>query len=113
MNKNLLRIAIIATIALVLLNVSSPCYAQDATKKLGRGLVNILTGWIELPKNIYKTSVESNPFSGITVGLAKGLGMTVVRTGAGVYETATFPFPLPQEYKPILEPEYVLNKETQ
>ena len=98
---------------LIILNMASPSFAQDPGKKLGRGLVNILTGWVELPKNIYQTSTESNFFSGITVGLVKGLGMTVVRTGAGIYDTATFPFSLPQGYKPILEPEYVLenNKE--
>jgi len=110
MNKSVLKISVVLLATLAILNIASPSFAQDATKKLGRGLVNILTGWIELPRNIYKTSVESNPLTGITVGLAKGLGMTVVRTGAGIYETATFPFPLPQEYKPILEPEYVLDK---
>ena len=89
----------------------SPSFAQDPAKKLGRGVVNILTGWVELPKNIYQTSAESNPFAGITVGLVKGLGMTVVRTGAGIYDTATFPFAIPRKYKPVLEPEYVLEKE--
>lgn len=110
MKKNGIKSLIILIGVMIILNIASASFAEDAGKKLGRGLVNILTGWIELPKNIYETSAESNLFAGITVGLAKGLGMTVVRTGAGVYETATFPFPLPQEYKPILEPEYVLNK---
>lgn len=111
MSKNATKCLVVLIAVLVMVNMATLSYAQqDATKKLGRGLVNILTGWIELPKNIYETSVQSNPLAGITVGLAKGLGMTVVRTGAGVYETATFPFPLPQEYKPILEPEYVLEK---
>lgn len=110
MSKTITRISLVVMAIVVILNMATPSYAQDATKKLGRGLVNILTGWIELPKNIYETSVESNPLAGITIGLAKGLGMTVVRTGAGIYETVTFPFPLPQEYKPILEPEYVLEK---
>lgn len=110
MSKTITRLSFVIIAVVVILNMATPSYAQDATKKLGRGLVNILTGWIELPKNIYETSVESNPLAGITIGLAKGVGMTVVRTGAGIYETVTFPFPLPQEYKPILEPEYVLEK---
>ena len=106
------RMLLIIIAVLLILNIASPSFAQDPAKKLGRGLVNILTGWVELPKNIYQTSTESNMFAGLTVGLVKGLGMTVVRTGAGVYDTATFPFSLPQGYKPILEPEYVLeNKE--
>lgn len=89
------------------MSAASLCHAQDAFTKLGRGIANTLTGWVELPKNIYNTSVEDNPLAGVTLGLAKGAGMTLVRTGAGIYEIATFPFPLPEAYKPILEPEYV------
>jgi len=110
MNRCAMKICVIAIGVLMILNMASPSFAQDPAKKLGRGLVNILTGWVELPKNIYETSAESSFLAGITVGLAKGLGMTVVRTGAGIFDAATFPFPLPEDYKPILEPEYVLEK---
>ena len=91
----------------LMLLVSSACFAQDAFSKLGRGVANTLTGWVELPKNVYDTSREDNAFAGMTLGLAKGAGMTLVRTGAGIFEIATFPFPLPEDYRPILEPEYV------
>lgn len=89
------------------MSVATVCFAQDPFTKLGRGIANTLTGWVELPKNVYNTSVEDNPLAGVTLGLAKGAGMTLVRTGAGIYEIATFPFPLPEAYKPILDPEYV------
>ncbi len=91
----------------LVMSTATVCFAQDPFTKLGRGIANTLTGWVELPKNVYNTSVEDNPLAGITLGLAKGAGMTLVRTGAGIYEIATFPFPLPEAYKPILEPEYV------
>lgn len=91
----------------VFLSFSSVCYAEDAFTKLGRGVANTLTGWVELPKTIYSTSVEENAFAGMTLGLAKGAGLAIVRTGAGIYEIASFPFPLPEDYRPILEPEYV------
>ena len=94
-------------ITVLVMSLTSACFAQDAFTKLGRGIANTLTGWVELPKNIYSTSVEDNPLAGVTLGLAKGAGMTLVRTGAGIYEIVTFPFPLPEAYKPILEPEYV------
>lgn len=110
MSRSTQKICVIILGIFIILNMAKPSFAQDPAKKLGRGLVNILTGWVELPKNIYQTSAESNPFAGITIGLVKGLGMTVVRTGAGIYDTATFPFPLPQGYKPVLDPEYVLEK---
>jgi len=110
MKKGLAKVVIVSLVILTMLSVSSMCYAQDVLRKLGRGLANILTGWIEIPKNIYDTSVEENIAMGLTVGLARGIGMTVVRTGAGIYETITFPFPLPEDYEPLLEPEYVLSE---
>jgi len=100
------RTAVVVVIALMLIG-ATVCFAADPFTKLGRGVANTLTGWVEIPKNIYNTSVEDNALAGMTLGLAKGAGMTIVRTGAGIYEIATFPFPLPEDYKPILEPEYV------
>lgn len=97
---------LIAVLLAVVLMAPETCWAGDAFSKLGRGVANVLTGWIEIPKNIYATSVEDNVLAGATLGLAKGAGMTIVRTGAGIYEVATFPFPLPENYDPILEPEY-------
>ena len=86
---------------------STVCFAQDPMTKLGRGVANSLTGWAELPKNVYDTSVQENAFVGATLGLARGVGMAIVRTGAGLLEVVSFPFPAPEDYKPILEPEYV------
>jgi len=102
---------IVALVMVMVLAVASASYAQDPAKKLGRGLANILTGWVELPKNIYDVSVEDNPLAGLTIGLAKGIGMTIVRTGAGIYEVVTFPFPIPEDYGPVLEPEFVFSEE--
>ena len=107
MTRKWLQLTAVHALALGMITVSGFCFAQDPFTKLGRGVANTLTGWVELPKNIYATSVEDNAFTGMTLGLAKGAGMTLVRTGAGIYEIATFPFPLPENYKPILEPEYV------
>ncbi len=107
MSKTLIKGLLAGVVAMLMLTIATVCFAQDPFTKLGRGVANTLTGWVELPKNIYKTSVDENAFAGITLGLAKGAGMTIVRTGAGIYEIATFPFPLPENYKPILEPEYV------
>ena len=102
---------IIVCIALLMIfSLATTCFAQDPGKKLVRGVANVLTGWVELPKNIYDTSVEENIFSGLTIGLAKGLGMGIVRTGAGIYEVITFPFPIPEDYAPVLEPEFVFNE---
>ncbi|MFH1847476.1 MAG: exosortase system-associated protein, TIGR04073 family [Candidatus Omnitrophota bacterium] len=105
-----LKILFVCLVAIAMVGMATQCYAQDPAKKLGRGVANILTGWVELPKNIYETSVEENMLSGLTMGLAKGVGMTIVRTGAGVYEAVTFPFPIPEDYQPVLEPEFVFSE---
>ena len=107
MNKSFKKGSAFVMVAGLMLAVTTACFAQDPFTKLGRGVANTLTGWVELPKNIYSTSMEENAFAGLTLGVAKGAGMSIVRTGAGIYEIATFPFPLPQDYKAILEPEYV------
>lgn len=76
--------------------------------KLGRGIVNVLTGWVEIPKNIAKEWRESDPFTGFVLGTLKGIAWGVGRTFAGVYEVVSFPFPIPRDYKPIMQPEYIL-----
>jgi len=76
--------------------------------KLGRGLVNVLTGWIEIPKNIAEEWRASDPFTGFIVGTIKGIGWGFGRTVAGVYEVVTFPFPIPRNYQPVMQPEFIL-----
>jgi len=112
-----LKISVAAVLILCMAALALPAFAEEGSaiermgKKLGRGIVNIATGWVELPKNIYDTSVETNnPLMGITYGTLKGVGMTVVRTGAGIYDTATFLFPVPQDYQAILKPEFVFEE---
>lgn len=104
--SSLLKIFTIVATGTWLLSAASVCYANDAFTKLGRGVANTLTGWVEVPKNIQKTNEDENLLAACTLGLAKGVGMTIVRTGAGIFEAATFPFPVPKDYKPVLEPEY-------
>ena len=97
---------------LVILGLN-PAYAQDnAFSKLGRGAANTLTGWIEIPKNVYEISSKDHPLKGISLGLIKGLGLGIVRTAVGLYEVVTFPFPIPEHYGPIIKPEYVIEPET-
>lgn len=76
--------------------------------KLGRGLSNVLLGWVEIPKNIAKEWRNTEPFTGTIVGAVKGLGWGIARTIAGVYEVVSFPFPIPRNYEPIMYPEFIL-----
>jgi len=79
--------------------------------KLVRGLANTITGWEEIPKQIYVTFRDEGAAAGFFVGPLKGIGMAVVRTVAGVGETVTFFVPYPGFYDPWIEPHYVWQKE--
>lgn len=76
--------------------------------KLGRGVVNVLTGWIEIPKQTAAEWRRTDPFTGTILGIVKGVVWGIARTFAGFYEVISFPFPIPRNYEPIMEPEFVL-----
>ena len=107
--KNLLKSIIVCVVASMILNIASVCYAQNMGRKLCRGVANIATGWIEIPKNMYDTSIKENIVTGLTLGAVKGAAMTFVRTGFGIYDTLTFLLPIPEGYNPLLEPEFVFG----
>ena len=93
------RILLSALMAVSLAGGFEPAaWAQDPIHKAGRGITNVLTCWIELPKQIHMGSQESNPVSGLAWGLIKGAGLTVLRAGMGLYEAVTFPVPYPKEF---------------
>lgn len=89
--------------------------AQDVVDAMAakgvRGAANLLTGWVELPKQIYVTGQESDWLRGAVIGPFKGLGMTVVRTVSGAGELATFFLAYPGFYDSWIEPRFVWQKE--
>ncbi len=83
-------------------------FAQDPLHKAGRGLTNVATAWVEIPKQI-SAAVGRAPSFVATVpaglkGAATGLWLTVARLGLGLYETITFPIPYPRDYASPYEP---------
>jgi putative exosortase-associated protein (TIGR04073 family) len=91
---------------------SSPQEVVDAmANKVVRGIANVATGWLELPKQIYLTVKEDGVAKGIFVGPLRGMGMTLVRTVSGAGETLTFMIPYPGFFDPYFEPAYVWQKE--
>ncbi|HKA16592.1 MAG TPA: exosortase system-associated protein, TIGR04073 family [Myxococcota bacterium] len=85
---------------------STSSSADTAMHKAGRGLAAMTTPFLELPGNIIDTSQREGPIAGWTEGVAKGIGMTVVRPVVGLYELVTAPWAAPKNYEPILQPEY-------
>ncbi|MCX7019750.1 MAG: exosortase system-associated protein, TIGR04073 family [bacterium] len=72
--------------------------------KLGRGLANVITGAIEIPKNISNEWRKSDPVTGVIVGGVKGIGWAATRVAVGAFETVTFPVPVPPNYEPLMQP---------
>lgn len=109
MMKNLPKSVIICAVAFLILNMASVSHAQSMAKKLDRGLINIFTGWFEIPKGMSAGTQKRDFASALFTGLPKGFLSAVIRTGSGIYDTLTFPLPLPESYRPILEPEFVFE----
>ena len=111
-----MRRRILAGVVLVglLLVVGQPAFAEQDTgrlvaTKLFRGMANAATGWMEIPKQISLTWHQTGPGTGMTWGFVKGLGFAIARSVAGGLEIATFPIPVPENYRPVMQPEYVLS----
>jgi putative exosortase-associated protein (TIGR04073 family) len=100
-------VSMTSAIALLALGVWSPSASADTPgEKAGRGLAAMATPFLEIPGNIIAMNRREGPVEAWTMGLARGIGMTIVRPGVGVYELVTAPIPVPKNYEPILEPEY-------
>ena len=85
-------------IAIVMGLDSATAFAQDPIHKVGRGVGNVLTCWIEVPKNLHLGTQEENPLLGVGWGLVKGSGLAATRLVVGAYEALTFPIPIPKDY---------------
>ena len=117
MRSFVVRVSVVGAILALATFISPPVHAVQmeagkAATKLGRGAVNTVTGWVEIPKCINETAQESGALAGATWGLLRGLGHGFIRTVAGVYELVTFPFPAPPDYEPVMEPEYVFSDQS-
>ncbi len=87
-------------------------YAQNPGVKLGRGVINTLTGIWELPINVLRTYKSEGGPKGLSIGVTEGFLAGLYRTMIGVYEVVTFPFPVPPGYEAITDPPTLLTYET-
>ena len=105
------RIIVSALISIMVLSLAVPAFCDDPVKKLGRGICNTISCPLEILDQVKKTNNSDGPAAGITLGVLKGVGMMCVRAIVGVYEIATFPIPIPKDYKPILtDPEFFFEE---
>ncbi len=84
---------------------------DNAVTKLGRGLLNVVASVFEIPTTMMQQGQDEGTVAAFTKGPVLGVVNTVVRALVGVYEVATFPVPIPQNYEPILDSPNILGKE--
>ncbi|MBI4353701.1 MAG: exosortase system-associated protein, TIGR04073 family [Candidatus Omnitrophica bacterium] len=82
----------------IVMGSTTPVFAQDPIHKLGRGVSNVLTCWVELPKHFSMGMQEDNPLLGIGGGVLKGTGLMFTRFAVGAYEAVSFLVPFPKDY---------------
>jgi putative exosortase-associated protein (TIGR04073 family) len=77
---------------------TSGCAGPEA--KLGRGVSNVaeVARGGEWRRSVEQTAVFETPEAGYTVGFVRGFDRSMARTGMGLYEVITFPFP---PYHPV------------
>jgi len=81
------------------------------TFKLLRGVTNIATGWLEIPRQLYLCARKDNILLILPLGLSRGIALTVARTLVGVSETALFFYSLDGTFGPVMNPTFVWEKE--
>ena len=91
-------LGVMAIVAAVVLLADRPAWAQDPIQKMGRGVVNVLTGWIEIPKQVHQGAQQENEVAGALRGLLNGGSTALLRMGMGLYEAVTFPIPYPKDF---------------
>lgn len=76
-------------------------YVGSSVEKAKQGVVNIFTGWLEIPFQTSKGfkegfgTPEKNKLLGGFFGIFRGFIHATGRTAAGVYQVVTFPLPNP------------------
>lgn len=90
-------ITLLAVVGLAAL-VTAGCAGPE--QKLGRGINNTLeiARWDEMERSVEQAAVFDGTSVGFTTGIIHGFDRTIARTGIGIYEVVTAPFP---SYDPI------------
>jgi len=83
-----------------------PMSQQGPTRKLGRGISNVLFFYTELPATLKEVNYKEGNSAAWGYGFVKGVSRSFYRFGAGMYEIFTFPCPT---YKRSYRPPYPAN----
>jgi len=92
---------------------SSPAEEEgnNFADKMGNGVLNTVTSWTDIPRQVKDETQNSNILVGATVGLGKGLVKGAERGVAGVYDVTTCTFTPYNE--PAMKPAYTVKNPEQ
>lgn len=100
-------ISLLSLSAMALADIQDPpMNDQGPTRKLGRGVSNILFGATEIIQTPAEINDREGNSAAASYGVIRGVGRFLFRLRVGVYEVATFPFPT---YKESYRPAYRLD----
>lgn len=102
MRKTLLLLAGAALLPALMTGCANP------EKKLGRGVANTLeiVRGSEMRRTMEQTALTDGPDVAYTTGFFRGLNRSLARTGIGLYEVVTAPFP---PYDPVFTDYLAVN----
>lgn len=105
MKKFLVAITLIGLISVSYADIQAPPKSKNtSTRKLARGLSNVLYGWTELPVSVWRAHESGDSSTEfIFNGIITGLERTGARFAYGLYEVVNFRKPL---YKDTFRPPY-------
>jgi len=109
-----MRKTIILCLVFSFVAITHSSAANGAIKKLQRGIVNIVTAPVEVPKQIRAYWIAGSKktmhiSAWLFCGFVKGLWMAPLRVGSGLWDVITFPLDLPGNGGSLLQPEYVFD----
>lgn len=107
--RSLVLILLVCVMVLPRMALADPqpeMIAEKMAVKFTRGVTNVFTSIVELPKQTVLTVRDMGP-AGYVVGPLKGVGMTLYRGFIGMAEAVFFPVPQPGYYDPMIDPAYV------
>jgi putative exosortase-associated protein (TIGR04073 family) len=80
-----------------------PSNDYGPTRKLGRGLSNMVFGWSEIPVTITTINTREGNSAAAGYGVVRGVGRGFARFGTGFFEALLWPFPVNRgTYLPVL-----------
>ena len=82
-------------------------YWHGVTRKLGRGAANVLSAPLEVIRKPFLVGQADGGVAGATVGVVQGVGAAIIREGAGLMEVVTFWTPFPNDFRPLVTPEFI------